>query len=121
MKNDAADEATLTMTELRPLEALFCEGFPSTWLELSTSLYGHLMAITPSIGEPDQLAKYAVSLTRKLAQDFGGQALYIPKGFSFEAKKMADKVRAEFRGNNARQLAIKWGVSQMRINQIVGR
>lgn len=105
---------------MAPLEALFCDSFPEKWLELATSLYIRLVNIKPSIAETHKLAEYAVLQTHQLAQDFGGHQFYMPKGVHFNAQKMAENVRREYRGTNLRQLSIKWGVSEMRIRQIVG-
>ena len=114
------DAAMLTMSELGPLEALLCEGFPAMWVDLASSFYTGLVAIDPPLAAPEILAECAVTLTRKLANDFGGGALYIPKGGRFEARIRDDKIRMEFRGNNARQLGLKYKLSEMQIRNIVG-
>ena len=105
---------------MEQLEALFVEGFPAAWREIATSLYTFLHAVRPPISEPAALAAYAVGLTRQLSKDFGGNCLYIPNGSKFEAAQMAAKIRMEFKGNNLRQLVAKYGISDMRIRQIVG-
>lgn len=120
MSDQPVDAASMTMADLGPLEAFFCEDYPPTWLELATSLYTRMSAIQPAIAKPERMAEIALLLTRQLAQDFGGQTLYISTGAHFNAKQMANKVRIEFKGNNLRQLSIKWGVTEMRIRQIVG-
>lgn len=118
--NQPIDAAMMTMSELGPLEALLCEDFPAMWVDLATSFYTGLVAIEPPLATPEILAECAVTLTRKLAADFGGGSLYIPKGDRFEARIRDDKIRMEFRGNNARQLGLKYKLSEMQIRNIVG-
>lgn len=116
----AVDPIQASKTDMAPLEEFFCDHFPPKWMEMASSLYMRLIHIKPPIAEPHKLAEYAVLQTHQLAQDFGGHQFYMPKGVHFNAQKMAENVRREYRVDNLRQLSIKWGVSEMRIRQIVG-
>ena len=106
-----ANVANLTMADLGPLEALLCAGYPRTWADLAPSIYTGLYSIKPVLAKPEKLAEAAMEITFQISKDFGGQQFYMPSGSSYKASKMKDSIKIEFKGNNVRQLAIKYGVS----------
>lgn len=120
MHTPTTDLHAMTEADIAPLEALFGDGSPVVWCEIAISLYTYLRAVEMPTSDPASLAAHAVGLTRQLTKDFGGNALYIPNGAKFDAKLTAAKIRLEFKGNNVRQLATKYGVSDVRVRQILG-
>lgn len=55
----------------------------------------------------------------EFVRDYGGATLYIPKGSLIKSTNEKKAIVAEFTGNNYRELAKKFGKSDMRIRQIV--
>ena len=66
-----------------------------------------------------QLARLALALTLGLAQDFGGQPLYIPVGAALmSAAKTRRIVAALCSGNSYAAVARRHGVTERRVRQI---
>lgn len=56
---------------------------------------------------------------KKLMRVFGGVNLYIPKADKLERMDRNDRIRAEFNGYNFRELAQKYGLTEVSIRSIV--
>lgn len=54
-----------------------------------------------------------------LMQSHGGTYYYIPKADQVLRKVRDDKIKTEFRGGNYKQLAIKYGLTEITIRRIV--
>lgn len=115
MKNDK-----ITASDIKPLEALFVRGFPETWREVATSLYGAILddADLAALGQ-SSLARIAVNQTRQLARDLGGSMMYLPVGHFFMAGEKQLAIIAGFKGDNLRSLGTEHGVSEGRVRQII--
>ncbi|MFQ1022700.1 Mor transcription activator family protein [Avibacterium paragallinarum] len=74
-------------------------------------------AISESNSE-DEIADIALS---KFSRLFGGSVIYIPRRDSRSRNSRNNLIRKEFTGNNAMELARKYGVSYQWICQIVKR
>lgn len=55
----------------------------------------------------------------EFVRDYGGTSLYVPNGSHIKSTNEKKAIIAEFKGNNLRELAKKYGKSDMRIRQIV--
>ncbi len=56
---------------------------------------------------------------KKLMNVYGGMSVYIPKADRLERMEQNDKIRAEFDGYNFRELAQKYGLTEVSIRSIV--
>ena len=56
---------------------------------------------------------------KKLMAEYGGVSIYIPKADRLERLERNDKIRAEFTGYNFRDLAVKYGLTEVSIRSIV--
>ncbi len=56
---------------------------------------------------------------KKLMAEYGGMSIYIPKADRLERMERNDKIRSEFDGYNFRELAIKYGLTEVSIRNIV--
>lgn len=57
----------------------------------------------------------------RIAQSWGGQMIYIPKGRQFVASRRDKKIYAAFTGKNIRELTVRFGLSAPYIYKIVQR
>lgn len=55
----------------------------------------------------------------ELAFEWGGDQIYIPRGLLARIPERNQQINAEFNGKNHRELAQKYGVTEMRIRQIL--
>lgn len=60
-----------------------------------------------------------VEATLRLSEVYGGLTLYVPKLDMVHAAMRTKRIRAEYDGTNARQLARKYGVSNRCIQRAV--
>lgn len=119
-----ANSSRLTVQDLAPLETLMPEKFPPVWRDMATSLFGALLHPNQPLplglqGHPPELAQLAVDLTVALANDIGGDTVYIPIGHFLRAGETASKVISAFRGHNHLQVAKLAGVTVSRVRQIL--
>lgn len=56
---------------------------------------------------------------KSLVKEYGGLSIYIPKVEGFEMLYRNEKIKEEFDGYNYKQLAKKYGLSEVRIRVIV--
>lgn len=56
---------------------------------------------------------------RKMVEVYGGQVVYIPKPDSYLRLSRDEQIRAKFNGQNYRQLASEYGLTEMWIRCIV--
>jgi Mor family transcriptional regulator len=57
----------------------------------------------------------------RIRAHWGGQNIYITRGLTFKHRERNQKIFAEFNGTNYEELAMQYGLSSMRIRQIVNR
>lgn len=67
----------------------------------------------------EKSAHIAVAVVDELRKHWGGQSLYVPQGAGVKRRKRDLAIFAEFNGRNYGELAMKYGVSEMRVRQIV--
>lgn len=67
-------------------------------------------------GEQRELAEtVGIAAYRKLVQVYAGQFVYISKAETVLLKKRNQRIRAEYTGQNVRELAIKYNLSESTI------
>lgn len=68
-----------------------------------------------------QATKLASQVAQEIAEDFGGEVIYIPKGMLLLLSKRDLAIWQEFNGKNHNELARKYGVSVPWVYKIVKR
>lgn len=57
---------------------------------------------------------------RKLCEAFGGDTIYVPKVETLDSADRVAEIRAAYNGSNIKALAERYGLTRMRVYQIVG-
>ena len=116
---DRPDLSDLTVEQLAPLERHFSPEWTETWRDLARSQYLTLLSLPDQELAPEVLARMAIALTIGLAQDMGGQPLYIPVGvWITHAAKAARVVEALQKGKPYAAVAHAEGLTERRVRQI---
>lgn len=71
--------------------------------------------------EHQPAAEAAFAIAEAIRTDVGGAYEYIPKGQAWLLSRRDREIYAKFRGDNYRQLAREYRLSEMRVRQIVER
>ena len=111
----------LTVGDIEPLEAQFYDGMPTVWKEFALSFFECIVRKNLKGLNPLEAAKLSIDLVESFAAEFGGSAPYVPTGKNISAKQLYPQIQAEFKGNNHRQLSVKFNLTENRIRQIVGK
>ena len=69
-------------------------------------------------GSTDEIASAAAESFR---HEFGGQLLYIPKGFAFDIDERDKEIYRKFDGTNHNDLAVEFGHSVQHIYRIIAQ
>ena len=93
---------------------------PEIWREMAELNFVALRCDAALKHMSDQaIADLSIVLVYQLIASMGGGVVYIPNGFKSVRGEKYALIAKEYTGNNLRQLASKYGVSEMRIRQIV--
>ena len=119
----------MSPAEVAVLEGALPPGLTPTMREMALCLFEALVINDERAGsrQPEgvwlaQLHAWAQQCCMQLqhvAQQMGGQPAYLAKGVAMYLSARDRQMCAEFRGNNYRQLAAKYGLTEMRVRQIV--
>ncbi|HHR0444953.1 TPA: Mor transcription activator family protein [Pseudomonas aeruginosa] len=95
----------------------------STAGELLAALADHVArsAIETLHVSPELAEAHGSEVAAQMAQVWGGQQLYVPKGVHVQASKLHQQLFDEFNGRNHRALAMKYNVSLQFVYQVVKR
>lgn len=63
--------------------------------------------------------KLAHSLILEIASYLGGRQIYLPRGAHLKARLRGDQIFREFSGANKSELARRYGLTEVRIQQII--
>lgn len=92
----------------------------SRWASNTIAIYDVLRAeFERARISPEDAAALAQSCVVSLGEYAGGRELYLPKAKSLRAALRHDDIRAAYRGNNAQELADRYGVTRRWIEKIV--
>lgn len=91
--------------------------------ELLHHLYSKVVALGKSEAQLDEecAKRLAVSISKVLVEDFGGEIIYIPKNILIQLSGRDWAIYNEFTGNNHKELARKYKVSVAWVYQIIKR
>ncbi|PAX17089.1 hypothetical protein CLI92_05960 [Vandammella animalimorsus] len=110
---DAALPAGLT-EEMRDVAYCLFEA-----LVLDDARCGTAAPAGPWLAQLHSMARQALMQLQHLAREKGGRAIYLAKGMAVHLSARDRAMCAEFRGNNYRALADRYGLTEMRVRQIV--
>lgn len=108
-------------TLLAPLNAELPEGLNATLREMIEEIYLHLVEDEEAVAKLGlaRLAEIAVGQVDRVAMKVGGSMFYLPRGIGAKLSARDREICALHRGNNGHQLARRFGLSEMRISQIL--
>lgn len=67
----------------------------------------------------DEAQELSWELAQEIGARWGGQLLYVPKGYRLELAKRDVKLYLEFTGNNHAQLARKYNLTEQQVYKII--
>lgn len=119
----------ITAAEAQVLEATLPQGLTEPMREVALCLFEALALQDDRAGSahPDdgwraqlqRLAQQVLAQLAHMAAQLGGGAIYLAKGVAVQLSARDREMCAQFRGNNYAQLARSYGLTEMRVRQIV--
>ncbi|WP_076591988.1 Mor transcription activator family protein [Herminiimonas arsenitoxidans] len=95
------------------------DSYPELLADIAREVYSHLK-VHPKIKLQHQdAAEIAMSVSEHVRKNIGGVGLYLPKGVHYEASLREQEIYKDFKGDNFHILVRKYGLTEMRIRQIV--
>lgn len=91
------------------------EGYPEILGVIASGVYIELA----ERGHKPSASDIALACAERVRKVLGGGDLYLPNGRYWEASLRANKIRASFNGRNYRELAREFGITEMRVRQII--
>lgn len=101
------------------LQTLIPSDWPEVWADLAAVFYVGLLNADTTLPH-EVLAQIALEQVLAAVEQIGGQQLYVPRGAKRSNSNKAECIRNEFNGRNHAELAVRHGITEMRIRQIVG-
>lgn len=91
--------------------------------ELLEDVAGKAAALATSLlaAGHDVAKAFGAELAQLLANDWGGQQIYFPKGTFLQAEKLHRDVWDAYNGNNINELVKRFGISRVWVYKIVAR
>lgn len=106
----------MTAADLAPLERLIDPAYPEQLIDMATVLYVELL----NQGQPEA-APLALALTEAMRMEIGGRSMYVNKGRQYELSSRDREIFDEYNGRNLHLVAKKYGLSEMRVRQILAK
>lgn len=113
----------LAAADLALLESELPDAMNATLRELAIATYCALLDDAEAVavlGKP-RLAELALAIIDRQGAEVGGATFYFPKGISVKLSPRDQAIYAEYTGRNKRELARKYGLTDMRIDQIYAK
>lgn len=95
------------------------DDYPETLAVIAGAAYDWLTTSLKLDHQP--AAEAALSIAEAARKQLGGGHQYIPKGRDFDLSRRDRRIYGKFKGDNYTQLAREFGLTEMRIRQIVER
>ncbi len=105
---------------LKPLINVLQQGFTSNQIEVMEQLF--VSMVLGPVGQlvpPDVIAQAVVRAMEQVGHVLGGCYLYIPKQAGLLRARRDREIIKNFTGNNHTEMARRYGVSEMRVRQIL--
>lgn len=119
----------LTAAEAAMLDAVLPPGLTEDMRDVALCLFEAAVLQDGRAGQAQPAGEWAAELQRiarlalvqlqHLAREKGGRAVYLAKGIAAHLSGRDREMCAKFRGNNYRQLADEYDLTEMRVRQIV--
>lgn len=119
----------LTAAEAAVLDAVLPPGLTEDMRDVALCLFEAAALDDPRAGQAQpapewltalsQLARTALLQLQHLAREKGGRAIYLAKGLAVALSARDREMCGKFVGNNYRQLATEYDLTEMRVRQIV--
>ncbi|QTD95628.1 Mor transcription activator family protein [Burkholderia anthina] len=114
------DIKKLTLQALAPLHALFDPAMKDRQRELAEAIFtGLINSAAARSCSADEMAKTAMAVLFQISHSCGGQNFYLAKIDNLFLDRKYRAIRAKFNGRNHRQLAVEFGLTEMRVRQIL--
>lgn len=120
----------ITAAEAQVLEAQLPQGLTEQMREVALCLFEALAVADGRAGAQapckewrgalTRMAQLALAQLQHLMAMIGGSSFYIAKGVAVDLSARDRQMCAKFRGNNYFALAREYGLTEMRVRQIVG-
>lgn len=118
----------ISAAELAVLEGMLPEGLTPVMQDVATCLFVALVKRDERIGTPapsghwlallESMARMVLAQLQNLCDEMGGAPLYLAKGVAVHLSARDRRMCEEFRGDY-KVLARKYGLTEMRVRQIV--
>ena len=119
----------MSVAESAVLESALPTGMTSDMRDVALCLFEALVLADERAGQAEPGSAWAAQLSlwasqvlmqmQHLANEKGGAAIYFAKGVTIHLSARDREMCARFRGNNYRDLARDYGLTEMRVRQIV--
>lgn len=114
------------MAALAPVHALLDPAYPeglrtvAEWLFVQAVEDEEIAELPISAERLGKLALLALRQTERLSAEVGGMAFYFNKGLRYRASLRDREMYERFNGRNYDELAQTYGLTSMRVRQIIG-
>ncbi len=119
----------MSAPEAAVLDAMLPPGLTMDMRDMALCLFEAMVLADPRAGQHKLDAAWAMQLhawartacmqLQHLAEQKGGRAIYLAKGVAVHLSARDEEMCKQFRGNNYRELADQYGLTEMRVRQIV--
>lgn len=109
--------------DLALLESELPDAMNATLRELAIATYCALLDDAEAVAAlgKNRLAELALEIIDRQGNEVGGATFYFPRGVSAKLSPRDRAIFEEFNGRNKRDIARKYGLTDMRIDQIVAK
>ena len=106
---------------LGPLNAVMPEGLHPTLREMVEEMFLHLLEDEEAVAllGVERLAELVVGQVDRVAGTLGGCSFYLPRGIGPQLSARNRQIVEQYNGRNKHYLAMTFGISEMRIDQIL--
>lgn len=119
----------MSAPEAEVLDAMLPPGLTADMRDMALCLFEAMVLADARAGSQQLAAEWAAQLTawartacmqlQHLAEQKGGRAIYLAKGVAVHLSARDEEMCEQFRGNNYRELATQYGLTEMRVRQII--
>jgi len=119
----------MSAPEAAVLDGMLPPGLTMDMRDMALCLFEAMVLADPRAGQQQLDAAWAAQLhawartacmqLQHLAEQKGGRAIYLAKGVAVHLSARDEEMCKQFRGNNYRELADQYGLTEMRVRQIV--
>lgn len=119
----------MSAPEAQVLDAMLPPGLTMDMRDMALCLFEALVLQDGRAGAQNLSTEWAAQLAtwartacmqlQHLAEQKGGRAIYLAKGVAVHLSARDEEMCEQFRGNNYRELATQYGLTEMRVRQII--